>query len=369
MTFSTLFKPENIAEQVKNSLAITPQDVKTVLGKSTFSMADFVVLISPAAKPFLETLAQKSHTLTVQRFGKVMQLFIPMYLANVCYNNCAYCGFSMSNTYERIVLTPEEILKEALFLKEKGFQHLLLLTGEADKSSVGYIADAVKQLHPHFSSIGIEIQPLSEEDYGLMIRSGSDSLTVYQETYDPVAYAKYHTLGKKRNFTYRLDTPDRGGKAGFYKMNIGALMGLSDWRFEAFSLAQHLTYLQKTYWQTKYSVSFPRIRDMVGEFTPAYDVTDSDLVQLICAFRLVFPDLGITLSTRESAALRDSLIKLGVTMISAESNTAPGGYLGKDHTEKQFETSDHRSLAEIKALLMLNGYEPVLKDWDRSFVR
>ncbi len=296
-----------------------------------------------------------------------MQLFIPMYLSNVCYNNCSYCGFSMSNTYERITLTFDEIEKEALFLKEKGFQHILLLTGEADKSSVGYIAESIKRIQPHFSSIGIEIQPLSESDYGLMIQSGTDSLTVYQETYDPVAYAKYHTLGKKRNFKYRLDTPDRGGKAGFYRMNIGALMGLSDWRFEALSLAFHLTYLQKKYWQTKYAVSFPRIRDMVGQFTPAVDVTDVDLVQIICAFRLVFPDLGITLSTRESESLRNNMLKLGITTMSAESNTAPGGYLGKEHTEKQFETSDHRSLAEIKALLLLNGYEPVMKDWDKAF--
>lgn len=368
MTFSTLFPTLPIEQWVSDSLQASDTLITTTLYKHQWTLQDLPALLSPQAGTYIEDLAQHAHRITQQRFGNVMQLFIPMYISNVCYNSCSYCGFSMENDYKRITLTSEEILKEGMLLKNKGFQHLLILTGEAEKSSVGYIEHAIKLLHPHFSSIGIEIQPLSIEDYKKMMSAGCDSLTVYQETYHRESYATYHKAGRKKNFDYRLDTPDRGGKAGFYKLNIGALMGLYDWRYEAMALAFHLDYLQKTYWQTKYSVSFPRIRDMVGVFTQTYDITDAELTQLICAFRMIFPDLGITLSTREEPYLRDHLFKLGITTMSAESNTSPGGYSGKEESEKQFEISDHRSLNEIKTLLLQNGYEPVMKDWDRNLI-
>ncbi len=363
-SFSQIFDSLWVERLVEQCTQTTATQAQSILQKTQWTLADLPVLLSPAMSPLLEELAQHAHRITQQRFGKTMQLFVPMYLANVCYNSCSYCGFSMENDYKRIVLSPDEILKEGLHLKQKGFQHLLLLTGEADKSSIQFIAEAIGLLRPHFASIGIEIQPLDTPDYHRMTQSGADSLTVYQETYHPEAYARYHTRGKKRNYTYRLDTPDRGGNAGFYRINIGTLMGLYEWRYEALALAQHLHYLSQTYWQNKYAVSFPRIQDMVGEFTPEHPISDRDFVQLICAFRLVFPDCGITLSTREAPALRDALIPLGITTMSAESNTAPGGYLGKEGTEQQFETADHRSLNEIMALLQLKGYEPVLKDWD-----
>lgn len=364
MTFSDLFDTlpiEALSHQIPN---FTDRDIQPLLRKSRWNLADFPKLISPAATPYIETMARLSTALTRQRFGHTMQMFIPMYLANYCYNKCTYCGFSIDNDYPRIALSSDEIVKEGLILKEKGFQHLLILTGEApDKSGPDYIADAVKLLSPHFASIAIEVQPLKTEDYEAIIQAGADSLTVYQETYHKPTYLDHHVSGKKRNYTYRLDTPDRGGQAGFFKMNLGALLGLYEWHYEAIALAYHLNYLQKTYWKTKYAISFPRIQKMVGEFSPPYPVTDTDIVQFICAFRLVFPDLGITLSTREPAELRDHLIKLGITALSAESDTSPGGYSGKD-SEKQFEISDTRRVEDIVAVLKKNNIEAVFKDWD-----
>ncbi len=364
--FSEIFNPAAIETLVHSSQNTTDADLIRVLTKPQITLDDLPALLSPIAQNYIETIANRSHQLTIQRFGKTMQLFIPMYISNVCYNNCTYCGFSMDYDYKRITLNTEEILAEARYIKSRGFDHILILTGEADKSSIGYIAEAIATIRPLFSSIGIEIQPLNSDDYTKMVSAGCNSLTVYQETYHPDAYAIYHTKGKKRNFTYRLDTPDRAGDTGFHTINIGALMGLYKWQFEALALAQHLQYLQKKYWKVKYAVSFPRIQDMVGEFTLQDTVSDMALVQLICAFRLVFPDIGITLSTREKADLRDHLFKLGITTISAESKTAPGAYTKHHHTEPQFEISDHRSLNEVIATLKLQGYDPVFKDFDRQ---
>jgi 2-iminoacetate synthase len=365
MGFSEHFNPKAIEAETQSSKETPSAKVTQVLSQSSWKPQDLGTLLSPAAQEQLEKMAQISNKLTQQRFGKVMQLFVPLYLSNVCYNTCTYCGFSIENEYPRITLSEEEIEKEALYLKKKGFQHLLILTGEADSSSVTYIEKSIRQLSRHFPSIGIEIQPLNTPEYQQLTQAGADKLTVYQETYHPEAYAHYHLRGKKRNFTYRLDTPDRAAPAEFYQMNIGALLGLYDWRFEALALKSHLMYLHKTYWQHHYAISFPRIKEMFAQFTPQDLVTDTDYVQLICAFRMIYPDLGITLSTRESPHLRNHLIKLGITTLSAESKTAPGGYTHTQETEGQFEISDHRSVEEIQALLLLNGYEPVLKNWDQ----
>jgi 2-iminoacetate synthase len=344
--------------------ATTAANVEKTLAKRSLSLSDFPVLISKAALPYIEEIARRSHALTVQRFGHTMQLFIPMYLSNVCYNKCTYCGFSIEHKYKRITLSKEEILKEGFILKEKGFQHLLLLTGEAPGTvDASYIAQAAQLLSPLFPSIGIEVQPLNYEDYCSMRDAGVDSLTLYQETYHKGAYANYHKAGKKKNYTNRLQRAEDGAKAGFYKMNIGALLGLYHWEYDALATAHHLDYLQKHYWKTKYAVSFPRIQKMVGEFQTPYDVPHSAIAQFICAFRLCFPDVGITMSTREPAHLRDHFMKLGITQMSAESHTEPGGYSGSN-AEKQFEISDARSLAEIKSVLEKNGYEAVMKDWD-----
>jgi len=327
------------------------------------NLNQFKYLISEKALPNLEEIAQKAHKLTQQRFGNTLQIFVPLYLANVCYSNCVYCGYSVDRKFNRVVLNEERVLKEGLILKEKGFKHILLLTGEAPKeTSVAYIKRCIKILKPHFASIGLEIYPLKTDEYKILIEAGADSLAVYQETYHKPTYKQMHLSGKKSNYDYRLDTPDRAGAAGFYRIHLGALLGLYEWKYEAVKLAKHIIYLQKKHWKTKFSVSMPRIQEMGHEFLQPYPVTDTDLVQFICAFRLTFPDLGITLSTREPASLRDRLLKLGITQISAESSTSPGGYSSDDGTN-QFEVSDTRTLKDIKKLLVNAELEPVMKDW------
>lgn len=344
---------------------VAEDDVLATLRKTTLNSKDFNTLISPAAAPFLEAMAQRAQQITHQRFGKAMQLFIPLYLSNLCYNKCTYCGFSVEHKYPRLILSDKEILAEGQLLAKKGFQHLLLLTGEAeDKVGVDYIAHAIELLNPLFPSIGIEVQPLTEDGYKKIITAGADGLTLYQETYHPESYQKHHLAGKKKHYAKRLQALEYGAKAGFHKINIGALLGLYAWRYEALALAAHLDYLKKTYWRSQYTISFPRIQEMFGEYNPAYDVRDQDLVQLICAFRLCFPDLGISLSTRESATLRDNLVGLGITQMSAESNTAPGGYSGMD-SESQFDIADHRPLPLIQDMLKRKGYDPVVKNWDK----
>ncbi len=366
MSFSTQFDPNEMAYWQDRSASYQSDDVKRAIFATGTDLARFSMLISPAAQGHLETMAQRAHQLTVQRFGKVMQLFIPMYLSNECSNNCTYCGFSVANKFPRRTLNADEIRAEGILLASKGFRHLLVLTGEAQrKVGTEYIANAVQILAPYFSSIGIEVQPMEEIDYHHLIGAGTDSLTVYQETYHPDSYSKYHLSGKKKEFGYRLDTPDRGGKAGFPKMNIGALLGLYDWRYEALSIASHLMYLNRHYWKSKLGISFPRITKVFQDFSPKYLISDAEVTQFILAFRLMFPDIGISLSTRERAEFRDHLLPLGITQMSAESMTSPGGYSGFDE-EAQFETTDHRPLATIQSHLTAVGYEPVFKDWDAT---
>jgi 2-iminoacetate synthase len=368
MNLAETLNPTRINTLVSESLMATKRDVEAVLNKQRLSVHDLPILLSPAAESYLEVMATRAHNITVQRFGYTMQLFAPMYISNECYNTCTYCGFSMEHKYKRKTLNPSEIKDEVTVLKKKGFDHILVLTGESPKAvDANFIANSIDHIAPHFSSVSIEVQPLSEEEYKMLIGRGVDSLTLYQETYHPEAYAKYHLFGLKKDYKNRLDASERGARAGFYRIGLGALLGLHDWRYDSIALSQHLAFMRKHYWQTKYSASFNRINDMFGEFTPEYAVSDSNLVQLITAFRLVFHDLSITMSTREPEELRDNLIPLGITTMSAESNTAPGGYSGQEE-EKQFEISDERSIDDVKAILKQKGYEPVVKDWDPTFI-
>lgn len=368
MTFSKQLDQLNIPKHVHNSLLSSPKSVEKTLQQTSWSLADFTTLLSPAATAHLEVMAHYSQRITRQRFGKAVQLFAPLYLSNECFNTCTYCGFSMHHDYPRKTLSDSEILEEARILRNRGFQHVLLLTGEAPKTvGIDYISRAITLLHPHFASIGIEVQPFSLTDYQTSIHSGADLLTLYQETYHRDTYAAHHLYGKKRLFDHRLDAVEAGAEAGFFRINIGALLGLYDWRYEAISLAFHLDYLQKKYWKVKYGVSFPRIQKMYGNYTTLYPVLDRDLVQFIAAFRMVFPDIHITLSTREPQTLRDNLVPLGITTMSAESSTSPGGYAELE-SEEQFQISDLRSLNEIKALLTQKGLDPVTKDWDDVFL-
>lgn len=363
-TFST-YHWDEIKESIYSK---SSADVRRALDKSNaLNLDDLQALISPAAKPFLEEMAQKSMALTQKRFGKTIQMYAPMYLSNECQNICTYCGFSLDIDIPRKTLTDDEIIKEAEIVKSLGFDHILLVTGEANKTvGVDYFAHAIKLLKPYFSNISIEVQPLEQEEYEELKALGLNAVLVYQETYHQAEYKKHHPKGKKSNFLYRLDTPDRLGKAGIHKIGLGALFGLEDWRTDSFYSALHLDYLEKHYWKSKYSLSFPRLRPCAGGIPLKSEMSDKDLLQLMCAYRIWNQEVELSLSTRESENFRNHAFKFGATSISAGSKTDPGGYANPDVNLEQFEISDERSPAEFVKVLEDAGYEPVWKDWDHS---
>lgn len=343
-------------------------DVEASLIRPKKSIMDFLNLISPVAEPYLEPMAQLSSQLTQQRFGKTIQLYAPLYLSNECQNICTYCGFSMDNKIKRRTLSNAEIILEAMALKEMGINHVLLVSGEANKTvEIQYFLNAISLLKPFFSNISIEVQPLSQEEYAMLHQAGVHSVLVYQETYHEEVYKIYHPKGKKSNFKFRLETPDRIGSAGIHKIGLGVLLGLEDWRIDSFFNAVHLNYLQQRYWKTKYSVSFPRLRPAEGIIEPNFIMEDRHLLQLICAYRIWNPDLEISISTRESENFRNHIIALGATTMSAASKTNPGGYVVDPQSLEQFEISDERSMEEIKNRIKAKGYDPIMKDWDSCF--
>ena len=350
------------------------EDIEKALARDHLREQDFLALLSPAAGNFLEPLARKAHRLTVQHFGRVMFLYAPLYVSNYCESSCLYCGFKANNDIKRKKLTPGEAREEALVLREKGFRHLLLLTGcSRQKSSVSYIKDCVKKIRDLSSSLSLEVYALKEEEYAQLIAAGVDGLTIYQEVYDQNTYKRVHPAGPKRDYRFRLEAPERACRAGMRTINIGALLGLGDWRREAFFSGLHATYLQDKYPQTAVNISVPRLQPHLGEYRPECTVSNRQLVQIILAYRLFLPRLGINLSTREGAGLRDNLLPLGITKISAESSTAVGGYsdegaAGKEKSEKQFEISDKRSLESVKQMLRHKGYQPVMKDWHADII-
>ncbi len=351
--------------------SVTTEMVEQILVQKNnkyYNLDNFLALISPAAAPYLEEMAQISQRITQERFGKNIHLFIPMYLSNECQNICTYCGFSFTNKIPRKTLNDEEILQEIQIIKALGYDNILLVTGEHDKLvGIDYLLHAVEIVKQHFSQVSIEVQPLEEYEYKLLKDAGVYSVLVYQETYHEETYKIYHTKGKKSNFNYRLDTPDRLGKAGVYKIGLGVLLGLEDWRTDSFFNALHLDYLQKKYWQTKYSVSFPRIRPHEGEFVPNVHLSEKELLQLICAYRICFPDVELSLSSRERAVFRDAIFPYGITSMSAGSKTEPGGYSNSEAL-KQFEICDERTPQEIAEMIQSKSYEPVWKDWDAVLV-
>ena len=327
-SFASVFNQYDWDETLSSIFNKTATDVEHALQNPKRDLEDFKALISPAARPYLEQMAQASRLLTKKRFGNTIQMYAPMYLSNECQNICTYCGFSLTNKIARRTLTDAEILKETAYLKSKGYDHILLVTGEANKTvGVDYINNAIKLIRSSFSNITIEVQPLDQDEYEVLAENGLYAVLVYQETYHKAEYKKHHPKGKKSNFEYRLDTPDRLGKAGIHKIGLGALFGLEDWRADSFFTALHLKYLQKNYWKTKYSISFPRLRPHSGGLEPKVEMTDVDLVQLICAFRLLDEDVELSMSTRESEVFRNNIVNLGITSISAESKTNPGGYV------------------------------------------
>jgi len=348
--------------------AKTEDDVRLALGKSKRDLEDFKALISPAAAPFLEQMAVLSHQLTQKRFGKTVQMYIPMYLSNECQNICTYCGFSVDNKLRRVTLTEQQILEEVRVIKSYGYDHILLVTGEANKTvGMDYFRKVLPLIRPHFSHISLEVQPLDQEEYEELAGLGVNTVLVYQETYHEENYKFHHPKGKKSHFGYRIETPDRLGRAGIYKMGLGVLLGLEDWRTDSFYCAMHLHYLERTYWKTKYSISFPRLRPYTGNLEPKVDMSDRELVQLICAYRIFNEEVELSISTRESEVFRNNIIRLGITSISAGSKTDPGGYASGMQALEQFEISDERSPAEIAEMIRQQGYEAVWKDWDEVY--
>ncbi len=396
MNFVSEFNALPLQALLRRSLSATKLEARESAAKSKVSVTDFAHLISPAAGELLEPLCRRSQALTRQRFGKVIRLFAPLYLSNECINNCKYCGFSRDNPILRVTLSVDEVVREARALMERGFRNLLLVAGEHPRFvSNGHLADCVRALHEEVPAISLEVGPMETEEYRPLVQAGAEGLVVYQETYDRAIYADLHTAGPKRNFDWRMETPERAYTAGFRRLGIGALYGLGDWRMEALSVAAHGGYLLRNCWKAQLTISLPRLRPCAGEFEPLTHMSDRDLVQLVCAFRLMFPDVGLVLSTREPAKLRDGLIPLGITLVSAGSHTEPGGYTGagKDkihrtergrivelgasewappaghratHATPQFDIADERSPREVADLLRRLGYEPVWKDWDAA---
>jgi 2-iminoacetate synthase len=350
----------------------------------------FAQLLAPLDDAGLARLAAESERVTRQNFGRAIRLFAPLYLSNECINTCAYCGFSRDNAILRVTLDAAALAAEARHLAAEGFRHLLLVAGEHPKFvSAGYLEQCVRALVPFVPSVALEVAPLGTEDYAALTGAGAEGLVVYQETYDRTAYAALHTAGPKRDYDYRLATAERAYAGGFRRLGLGALFGLVDWRREALALAAHLDHLLRRCWRASFTVSLPRLRPCAGEFTPPHPLGDRDFIQLLCAFRVCFPQVGLVLSTRESAALRDLLIPLGITHMSAGSHTEPGGYTGAgkddlhltvrgravpaeltpgDHATGQFDIADERSAAEIAALLHTRGFEAVWKDWDAAIL-
>lgn len=368
MSFLELFNsidPQQVRDQIYCS---TTRDVERALSVKHRTLRDFAALISPAARSYLEPMACLSQRITQKRFGKTIGMYVPLYLSNVCQNICTYCGFSFNNKIRRKTLSSDEIMAEVKAIKALGFDHVLLVTGEANqKVGLPYFKSALEVIRPHFSTISMEVQPLETEEYAELAKSGVYAVLVYQETYDRVAYKEYHPKGKKASFDYRIATPDRLGRAGIHKIGLGALIGLNDWRMDSWFVAQHLEYLERVYWRTKYSISFPRLRPAEGLIEPKDIIADAELVQLICAYRIFNEDVELSLSTRESSVFRDHVLRLGVTSMSAGSKTEPGGYALKTGALEQFSIDDRRTPPEVAKAIIKAGYEPVWKDWDLAF--
>lgn len=394
MSFSKVFHSLSIEPLLALCAGASERDVDRVLRNGLQSLTDFAIMLSPAADGHLEELCSQSQALTRRRFGRVIRLFAPLYLSNECINNCRYCGFSRDNAILRVTLSLPEVLQEAESLAGSGFRNVLLVAGEHPKFvSNGYLRDCITTLKPRIAGLSLEVGPMETVDYVPLVNAGAEGLVVYQETYDAAIYEQMHTAGPKRDFDWRLDTAERAYEAGFRRLGIGALFGLSDWRTEALSVAAHAVHLLKHCWKAQVTISLPRLRPCAGEFQPLTRLSDRDLVRLVACFRLLLPDVGLVLSTREPARIREGLIPLGITLMSAGSHTEPGGYTGagKENVHLttrgrvvtvdgasewtgetttratgQFNIADERSAAEIAGVIRRLGYEPVWKDWDQA---
>jgi 2-iminoacetate synthase len=360
----TAFVGADLGRLLATGATASPADVGRALAAPHPGLDELAVLLSPAAADRLEDLAAAAHRLTVRRFGRVVRLFAPLYLSNECASTCTYCGFSAGNDIVRRTLSPSEAGAEARALRERGFRHLLLVSGEhARIVSRDYLVECVRAVAVEVPSVSVEVQVWDTATYRRLVDAGCEGLVVYQETYHRTTYGATHLRGKKRNYDWRLAAPDRGAAAGMRQLGIGALVGLhDDWRADALTTAAHARALVRRWWRCQVTVSVPRLRPAAGDYRPTSPPSDRDMAQLACALRLVLPDVGLSLSTRESPALRNGLLRLGFTQMSAGSHTEPGGYAEPSDAEPQFEISDTRSPDEVAAALRAAGYEPVWMD-------
>ncbi|HJT38562.1 MAG TPA: 2-iminoacetate synthase ThiH [Actinomycetota bacterium] len=370
MSFLEVLEHTPVRELARFAAHADDRDVVRALETPAGSrdLEDFAALISPAAAARLEQLARASHALTLRRFGRTVHMYAPLYLSNECLTTCTYCGFAKGLSIARKTLSVQQALREGGYLRARGYRHVLLLTGEHQKlTGVDFLCEHVAALRALFPQISLEVQVWDEGDYRRLAAAGADGVVIYQETYDPDSYARFHLAGRKRDHGFRLGGPERAARAGIRRLGIGALLGLHEpWREDAIALASHALYLLKAAWRQELAVSIPRIRPSASGYSPEHPVTDAEMAQLVCALRLVLPDAGIVMSTRESAAFRDGLVALGVTYTSAGSHTDPGGYTEPGEAEGQFEIDDTRAPEEVAAALRALGYEPVWKDWDAA---
>jgi 2-iminoacetate synthase len=352
---------------------VTSQGVEAALASrpGSYSLAKLLALVSPAAEAYLEPMAEMARQLTLQRFGRTIRLYAPLYLSSYCINRCQYCGFNQDNRFTRVRLTIDQALAEAEILAAEGFRDILLVTSEdREFITTSYLADLARKLRDKFSFIGAEIYQMTASEYGQLFDAGIEGITLYQETYDRDTYAHYHLAGPKADYDRRLRGPDDFAGAGMREIGLGVLLGLADWRIEALALGEHAFHLFKRYWQSRVSFSFPRLRPAQGMPSEAFGhpVTDRNLVQMMLTLRLCFADAGLVLSTRERADFRDRLVGLGITKMSAGSRTNPGGYTKGSESSSQFEVDDTRSPHAVAEMLKSQGLEPVWKDWDRAFL-
>jgi len=392
MSFLEEFNTEALSGVYRRSLSANAAQARMCLDRTELSLADFAVLISPGAAGMLEPLCRRAQAMTRQRFGNVIRMFAPIYISNQCVNNCQYCGFALRNDIVRVTLSVEEVRREAQALAGQGFRNLLLVASEHPKLvPPAYLARCVSNLIDLAPSVSLEVAPMSTHDYAPIVKAGAEGLVVFQETYDRAIYAPLHPSGPKSDFDWRLGTPERAYAAGFRKLGLGALLGLNDWRLEALCLMAHAQWLLKNCWKAQISISLPRLRPAASGFIPRCPIPDREFAQLIGATRLLLPDVHLVLSTRESASLRDGLIPLGITQISAGSHTEPGGYTGagRENTLRtrgqtsntfipgaahptdatgQFDIADDRPPKEVAIRLRGLGLEPVWKDWDTAFM-
>jgi 2-iminoacetate synthase len=365
MSFAREFSPRDVRDAVVRSMAASASDVRAAIAAGAPDIISAAMLLSPAAEGILEELAQLAHRLTVERFGKTIALYAPLYLSNDCVCTCTYCGFSMGLDIKRKTLRIDEVMREARTLRARGFRNVLLVSSEHPKHvNAGYLAQCVAETKRSAKYVALEVAAAETPEYEAYVAAGCDGVVLYQESYDPDVYERHHLGGPKKKYSWRMDSLERAGLAGVRHLGAGALFGLADWRFEGLALLQHARHLQRACWRSQVNISFPRINPAAGGFAPQFPVSDAQLVQLICAARIALPHAGIVLSTRESARLRDQLVPLGITHMSAGSSTEPGGYGEPGVAGEQFHLEDVRSPDQVAQRLLELGYDPVFKDWE-----